>query len=236
MLVNVRNFAEIWPPSAVSITEHNLTLSVVTDSDVPGLVDLALSGIHPPDVMPFAIPWSTADPDVLPGNMVRYFSSVRAEFRPEKFALIFAVRIDTNLIGVQTFHTTDFAVTRTGETGSWLGLPHQSKGYGTRMRRAVCAFAFDELHAAEVSSGAFLDNPASRAVSKKVGYLPNGTVRMRRREGELAINQKLVLTPETFVRGEPIEVAGAAELRTFLGLDTPPQKQIVSGTMSPAGG
>jgi RimJ/RimL family protein N-acetyltransferase len=223
MLVNVRSFAEIWPPSAVSITEHNLTLSVVTDSDLPGLVDLALSGIHPPDVMPFAIPWSTADPDVLPGNMVRYFSSVRAEFRPEKFDLIFAVRIDTNLIGVQTFHTTDFAVTRTGETGSWLGLPHQGKGYGTRMRRAVCAFAFDELHAAEVTSGAFLDNPTSRAVSKKVGYLPNGTVRMKRREGELAINQKLVLTPETFVRGEPIEVAGAAELRTFLGLDTPPQ-------------
>jgi hypothetical protein len=92
MLVNVRSFAEIWPPSAVSITEHNLTLSVVTDSDLPGLVDLALSGIHPPDVMPFVIPWSTADPDVLPGNMVRYFSSVRAEFRPEKFDLIFAVR------------------------------------------------------------------------------------------------------------------------------------------------
>jgi len=61
------------------------------------------------------------------------------------------------------------------------------------------------------------------STGKKVGYLPNGTIRMRRREGELAINQKLVLTPETFVRGQPIEVAGAADLRSFLGLETPPQ-------------
>jgi RimJ/RimL family protein N-acetyltransferase len=171
--------------------------------------------------MPFAIPWSTADPGELPGNMVRYVSSVRAEFRPERFDLLFAVRVDATLIGLQTFHATDFPVTRTGETGSWLGMRHQDKGYGTRMRRAICAFAFDELHAAEVTSGAFLDNPASRAVSRKVGYRPNGTARLKRREGELAIKQNLVLTPEAFVRGDPIHVTGAAGLRTFLCLDTP---------------
>ena len=51
-----------------------------------------------------------------------------------------------------------------------------------------------------------------------MGYRPNGTVRHKRRDGELAINQKLLLTPDTFVRGEPIDVVGAAELRKFLGL------------------
>ncbi|HET9649814.1 MAG TPA: GNAT family protein [Microlunatus sp.] len=214
----MRTLAELWPPYAVRITEHELTLTVATDEDLPRLVDLALSGIHPPELMPFAVPWTDADPDHLPANMIRHFSSVRAEFRPEKFDLLFAVRIDDTVIGIQAFHTTDFAVTRTGETGSWLGRSYQGRGYGTRMRRAACSFAFDELGATEITSGAFHDNPRSLAVSRKVGYQPNGTVRMQRRSGELATNYKLVLTPSTFIRGEPITVSGATALRAFLGL------------------
>ena len=86
------------------------------------------------------------------------------------------------------------------------------------MRRAICAFAFDYLEAVELTSSAFLDNPASLAVSTKLGYRPNGLVRMVRGEGEVVVNQRLVLTPETFVRRQPIEVTGAEELRTFLKL------------------
>ena len=115
-------------------------------------------------------------------------------------------------------HATNFGVTRTGETGSWLGRSYQRRGIGTRMRRAVCAFAFDHLGAVEVTSGAFVDNPASLAVSTKVGYRPNGRFRMTRREGEVAIDQRLVLTPDTFIRGEPIEVTGVEPLRSFLEL------------------
>jgi RimJ/RimL family protein N-acetyltransferase len=212
------SFADVWPPSALRITQGDLTLSIVGDSDIPGLVEVALAGIHPPEVMPFAMPWTMAEPEELPANMVRFFASVRAGFVPEKFDLLFAVRVAGELVGIQAFHTEHFAVTRTGETGSWLGRRFQGRGIGTRMRRAVCAFAFDELGAEEITSGAFLDNPASLAVSRKVGYRPNGTVRHKRRDGELAINQKLLLTPDTFVRGEPIDVVGAAELRKFLGL------------------
>ena len=123
------------------------------------------------------------------------------------------------MLGVQALHATNFAVVRSGETGSWLGRRHQGRGTGTRMRRALCAFAFDHLGAVEVTSGAFLDNPASLAVSRNVGYRPNGHLRMMRRQDEVAINQRLVLTPDTFVGGEPIEVEGAAALRAFLALD-----------------
>ena len=36
---------------------------------------------------------------------------------------------------------------------------------------------------------------------------------------QLALNQGLVLTPETFVRGgKPVEVTGAEAVRTFIGL------------------
>ena len=215
----MRTLSEIWPPYGVRLTENDMTLTVATDDDLPGLVELVLGGIHPPDKMPFLMPWTLEDPRLVPASTVRYHSRIRAEFTPEKFDLMFAVRVDGELVGIQAFETQDFKVTRSGETGSWLGMVHQGRGIGTRMRRAVCAFAFDHLGAVEVTSGAFLDNPASRAVSRKVGYQPNGLARMKRREGELAINQRLVLTPDTFVRGEPVQVTGAAELRRFLDLD-----------------
>jgi RimJ/RimL family protein N-acetyltransferase len=214
----MKTMVEIWPPYGISLIENELQMTVITDDDIPGLVDLALGGIHESDQMPFSMPWTAVEPEQLPANMVRYYSSVRSNFMPEKFELLFAVRIAGELVGSQGLHASDFAVTRTAETGSWLGRAFQGRGIGTRMRRAICAFAFDHLGAQEVTSGAFLDNPASLAVSAKVGYRPNGMFRMKRREGEVAVNQRLVLTPETFIRGEPIEVSGADELRAFLQL------------------
>lgn len=218
----MRTLVDLWPPYAVRVTEGDLTLTPVTDDDLPGLVDLALSGIHVPARMPFSAPWTDADPADLPANLVRYYSGMRAQFTPGSFSLQLAVRVSGELVGVQGFEAHDFAVTRTGETGSWLALRHQGRGIGTRMRRALCAFLFDELGAVEVASGAFLDNPASLAVSQKVGYRPNGVVRLARRPGEVAVNQRLVLTPATFIRGEPVESTGGAELRAFLLLDQAP--------------
>jgi RimJ/RimL family protein N-acetyltransferase len=219
MIVGMTTLADHWPPYRLRLRAGDLELAVITDDDVPGLVDLALGGIHAPDVMPFSTPWTLAGPEQLPVEMIRYFSSVRAAFGAEAFDLLFAVRVDGELVGTQGLHGRDFAVTRTVETGSWLGLAHQGRGIGTRMRQAVCAYAFDELGAEEVTSGAFLDNPASLAVSRKVGYRPNGIVRLKRRDGEMALNQKLVLTPPDLRRGEPLEVVGAEDLRSFLGLE-----------------
>jgi RimJ/RimL family protein N-acetyltransferase len=211
-------FSDLWPPAAVRIVEGDLELAGITESDLPALTRLVLDGVHDPDRMPFDQPWTLAPPAELPANMVRWYARNLSEFSAAKFDLVFVVRVAGETAGVQALHTQDFAVTRTGETGSWLGRRFQGRGVGTRMRRAVCAFAFDELGAQEVTSGAFLDNPASLAVSRKVGYRPNGQVRKRRREGELAINQQLVLTPEDFVRHAPVQVSGARELRTFVGL------------------
>jgi len=214
----MRTLAEIWPPSGLEVSEGDLRLTVISDDDVPGLVELALSGVHEPGEMPFSVPWTEADPATLPANMYRYFSHVRATFTPEKFDLLFAVRVAGQLVGAQALHTRDFALTRTGETGSWLARRAQGSGIGTRMRRAVCALAFDALAATEITSAAFVDNGASLAVSRKVGYQPNGFVRLKRRAGEVALNQKLVLTPQTFVRGAPITVYGLDPLKQFLGL------------------
>jgi RimJ/RimL family protein N-acetyltransferase len=209
--------AEIWPPYGVRIgAGEDLVLTGMTDEDLPELARLVVGGIHAPDRMPFAIPWTDAKPQDVPANLMRFYGSLRAGLTPERFTLAFAVRVHGELVGSQSFSADNFGTTRTGETGSWLGLRFQGAGIGTRMRQAVCAFAFDHLGATEMTSGAFLDNPASLAVSRKVGYLPNGTERKVRRPGEVVVHQRLVLTPASFVRGTPIEVAGAEELRAFL--------------------
>jgi RimJ/RimL family protein N-acetyltransferase len=212
--------SEVWPPYLLSITAGELELRLVRDEDLPGLVELALDGVHDRDFMPFAVPWTDVDPADLPANFARFHWSTRSSFSPERFALEFAVRVNGELVGAQGFSTRDFAITRTGETGSWLAQRYHRRGIGTRMRQAVCAFAFDELGATQVTSGAYLDNPASLGVSRKVGYRPNGVDRKVRR-GLLAEHQNLVLSKEDLVRGDPLTVTGAEELRHFLGLAAP---------------
>jgi hypothetical protein len=70
-----------------------------------------------------------------------------------------------------------------------------------------------------VTSGAFEDNPASLAVSRKVGYRDNGVRRLKRGAGELGLNRLLVLNPEDLVRGEhELRVEGVAAFRRSIGL------------------
>ncbi|MHA6524736.1 GNAT family N-acetyltransferase [Tessaracoccus sp. G1721] len=208
---------QIWPPYALRITAGDLTLAVVREGDLPELVELVLDGIHDPAQMPFLYPWTDAAAGELPANYVRYFGRTVAGQTPGAVNLQLVVRRAGEVVGIQAVEGESFSVTRTLETGSWLARRFHGHGIGTRMRRAVCAFAFDHLGAERITSSAFLDNPASLAVSRKVGYLPNGRQWVSRR-GEAAEQQRLLLTPGTFVRGDPVQVNGSAELRAFLGV------------------
>lgn len=214
----MHSLAEIWPPYQLRITEGDLELRIIRDEDLPELLALAQAGVHDPGFMPFSHPWTDADPGDLPAEFLRYHWSSRARFTPERFTLDFAVRRAGEIVGTQAISTESYAVTRTGETGSWLGRRFHGQGIGTRMRSAVCAFVFDHLDATEITSAAFVDNPSSLGVSRKVGYVPNGIKRVVRR-GSAAANQQLALTLDTFIRGEPITVSGADALRSFVGLN-----------------
>lgn len=208
---------QIWPPFALRITAGDLLLTVIREGDLPELIELVLDGIHAPTQMPFLFPWTDAPADLLPANYVRYFGRTLAGQTPETITLQLVVRRAGQVLGIQALEGEGFPVTRTLETGSWLAGRFHGQGIGTRMRQAVCAFAFDHLGAERITSSAFLDNPASLAVSHKVGYRPNGRQWVSRR-GEAAEQERLLLTPGTFVRGDPVHVDGAAELRVFLGL------------------
>lgn len=209
---------EVFPPLGLRIEAGPLVLRPVTDDVLPELVDVALAGVHAPEAMPFAVPWTDAPAAELPANFAQFHWRTRAGWSRDRWDLEFAVEHEGRIVGCQGFMAADYPVTRTGETGSWLGLPFQGRGIGTAMRRAICAFVFDHLDGRRITSGSFLDNPASAAVSRKVGYQPNGT-RVLARRGEPAGNQQWLLTPATFVRGEPITVTGAEVFRAFVGLD-----------------
>jgi len=54
-------------------------------------------------------------------------------------------------------------------------------------------------------------------VSRKVGYRPNGRQWVNQR-GAAAEQERVLLTPETFVRDAPVRVTGVAQLRAFPGM------------------
>jgi RimJ/RimL family protein N-acetyltransferase len=198
---------EIWPVFGLRIEAGPVELSAICDDDIPLLVDLTSGGIHEPGAMPFAIPWSAATD--LAHEMAAYYWQTRAEFSPKAWTLDLIVRNEGVVVGCQGFHTRDFLVTRTGETGSWLGRAYQG----------VCVTLFDHFGAEEITSTAFLDNPASLAVSRKLGYVDNGQIRRQRREGELAVTQQLILRPDDLVRPmHSVDVQGAAAVRQLIGL------------------
>jgi RimJ/RimL family protein N-acetyltransferase len=216
----VGTIADILPALSLRITAGPLQLPGLGDDDLAALCDLAAGGIHPPERMPFYFPWTDAPPERLALNTAQYHWRVRADFSAESWTLPLGVGWDGTLVGSQGLETTNFLITRTAETGSWLGRHYQNRGIGTAMRQAICAFAFDHLEAAEITSGAFADNPASLAVSRKVGYTPNGEQRVQRRPGEQAVLRRLRLRPQDLVRGEyPVTVEGLPAFRRSIGLD-----------------
>ena len=209
---------DVFPVLDLHVTAGDLELRGISDDDIVTLVALAAQGIHSPDSMPFSFPWTDVAAADLPLHFAQYHWRTRADFSPTSWVLNLGVWSGGELVGVQGVTTSNFVVRRTGETGSWLGASHQGRGLGTVMRQVMCVLLFDHLGFTEVTSGAFTDNPASLAVSRKVGYRLNGVERHERR-GELAEMTMLALSPEDLVRPDvSVEVTGAERVRRLIGV------------------
>jgi RimJ/RimL family protein N-acetyltransferase len=209
-----------WPLRHLVLRTPHLELRPDDDAGLLEMVEQTYAGIHDAESMPFAVPWTDAPREELGRNSVQFYWSQRAELRPDKWTVNFLVRLDGDVIGVQGLVASDFGVTREVSSGSWLGRSFQGKGLGTEMRAAVLQFAFDHLGARTARSGAWHDNAASLGVSRKLGYLPDGTdtaVRRDRRDTQ----QRLLLTKERFAECRPqwtITVDGLTdECRRMLG-------------------
>lgn len=166
--------ADAWPLFALRIRSEHLVLRLPTDDDLLTLAAVAQAGIHPPDEMPFGIAWTDRRGADFVRNFLQHHWEKRGTWKTTEWWLNLIVEHDGQAIGSQTIGGTDFAVTRTVDTGSWLGQPFQGRGLGKEMRSAILVFAFDGLRAAIADSSAFLDNAPSNAVSRGLGYVENG--------------------------------------------------------------
>ena len=210
-----------WPLFGLRVCTPRLELRYIDDELARALAELAIDGVHPPDVMPFNVPWTRQSPDVMRSEYPKYVWASRATFCPEDWSLRCAVLVDGEVVGVQDAFAKDFAVTRQLETGSWLGLRFQGQGLGTEMRAAILHLAFDGLGAVRATSGAYEDNPVSAAVSRKLGYRDDGWTIMNR-EGAPARLNRFALAREEWLPGrrDDITIKGLAPCLPLLGLDS----------------
>ena len=113
----------------------------------------------------------------------------------------------------------DFLVHRTVDTGSWLGRAYQGRGLGKEMRSAVLAFAFDALGTHFAESSAFLDNVASNAVSRGLGYEEKGRGSLAP-QGVARETQKFRMSLEGWRSRPrpPVEIEGLDASREMFGI------------------
>lgn len=218
-----------WPLLGLRVRTARLELRLPTDEELAELADVAAEGVHEPGRRPFLRPWTDLPPVDRAREVVQRHWRRRGAWTPQGWALDLAVFEQGRPVGVQEMWAEDFATLREVATASWLGLKYQGRGLGTEMRWAVLHLAFVGLRAAEATTASFADNPAPLAISRKIGYRPDGITRDVLHE-QTVVSQRFRLTrqdwestdrPEVTISGlEPCrwqfgldnEVPGAAEL------------------------
>ncbi|MFE5409804.1 GNAT family N-acetyltransferase [Microbacterium sp. NPDC056569] len=208
----------------MSVRAGDLELRWIDDEVLVHLAELAGRGIHDPDTMPFEHPWSRGTAEEVARSVLTFQWGIRNRVSPDAFVLEFAVLRDGVPAGVQGLTANDWSVLRRVNTGSWLGRAHQGRGIGTRMRMLALHLAFEGLGAREATSGAFVDNGPSNAVSRRVGYESDGAFFVAR-EGVAVLHNRFVMSRERWeslrrdhiaALGAPIEMRGVDSFRTSI--------------------
>jgi RimJ/RimL family protein N-acetyltransferase len=194
-----------FPLLGLRLTTPRLELRLPSPAELATLAEVAADGIHPPDLMPFLVPWTDQEPAEIARSVIQYHWLGLGNWSPRDWSLNLTVFHAGEVVGQQAISARDLAVVHEVHTGSWLGRRYQGQGFGTEMRAAVLHLAFTGLGAEEAVSGAFEDNPASHAVSRKLGYQPDGVNRHVVR-GAMVIERRMRLTRAAWERHRTISV------------------------------
>lgn len=208
-----------WPLYQLRLRTRELELRLPNEAELVALCRVARAGIHDPETMPFGVAWTDQPSPQFEREFMKFHWGIRGRWSPQSWTLELAVFHDGQPIGCQGINATDFAVLQEVHTGSWLGQAYQGRGLGKQMRAAVLELAFTGLGAVSATSGAFLDNPASVAVSRALGYQNNGIGRMAPR-GEPREHLNLRITRQDWQarRYCEVEIVGLAGCRDMFGL------------------
>jgi RimJ/RimL family protein N-acetyltransferase len=210
-----------WPVAGLVVRTPRVSLRWPDDDDLVALAAVAAQGIHGDDEMPFSTPWSRLPPDEMALGLLRFHWKCRGSWASDDWDWNPVVVVDGEIVGSQAMVATRFPVLRTVSTGSWLGRAHQGKGIGTEMRAAVLHLAFAGLGAVRAETGAWVDNPASIAVTRKLGYEPNGD-KLLELDGQAKRQVAFALSHDRWAsaRRDDIEIVGLEPCLAHFGAGT----------------
>jgi RimJ/RimL family protein N-acetyltransferase len=209
---------DVAPLYGLRLATPRLELRLGSRAELEALGEVARVGIHPPDEMPFAVPWTDASGD--PGfvdDFVAHHQQRHAAWTPQEWSLNQLALHEGAPVGSQALRATRFAVDRTVDTGSWLGTASQGRGLGTEMRAAVLELAFDRIGARVAQSG-WLEGGAAQSagVSARLGYREVGT-HLERPRGEPVAHHDLVLEAADWSCPVAVEITGAEPCLALFG-------------------
>jgi RimJ/RimL family protein N-acetyltransferase len=208
------NVDALWD---LRVRTPRLELRLPTEDELVELFRVAEGGIHPPEEMPFFVPWTD---DLRLDAFVEYHRDTWAAWRPEQWLLNLFTFLDGRPIGSQGVGAEEFAVRREVETGSWLGAQYQGRGLGMEQRAAVLELAFAHLGAEVAVSGSIVHNRSSQRVSEKLGYRVTGTRTIAPR-GDPVEHFDYRLERDEWSCPIPVEVEGIKPALPLFGAVTP---------------
>ncbi|GAB3882474.1 hypothetical protein GCM10028802_28980 [Terrabacter terrigena] len=210
-----------YPLLAVRVSTPTLELRGATDELLDQLAEVVREGRTHAEPPPYDDPMSfyEKDPDLRVAKWLRAVWRGRGRVEPEAWRLYFVVMVDGRPVGEQTLSGVDFATLGTVTTFSWLSTDLRGRGLGREMREAILHLAFGGLGAKEAASDAFVDNVGSNAVSRALGYEPNGSD-WATRQGEPALLNRWRLTRDVWEqrRRDDIELHGVDACHALLPL------------------
>ena len=219
----------IWPLAGLMLETPRLQLRFPDFHDMAVLAALAAAGIHDPAMQPFTAGWTDNEPEAVAVANLQWTWGRMSTLTAADWTLPLVTVADGTVVGTQSVSATDFAVLREVRTGSFLGMAHHGRGYGTEMRAAVLALAFEGLDAEYAISAAYTYNAASLAVSRKLGYREDGIDR-RVVRGRAETSQRLRISRADWEshRTIPVTMTGLQPCLTLLGAAAEPSEPVAT--------
>ena len=210
---------DAWPPFGLTVETPRLRLRLPRDAEIAHLSRVAAEGVHEPHERPFLTPWTEGSPEDRARFVLKQHWSELGSWDTQGWRLGLGIFWADKPLGIVTLRARSFPVVREVTTSSWIGLPHQGRGFGTEARAGVLALAFEHLGAEAAVTEVFQDNHASQGVSRKLGYERDGISRDARGD-EVLVADRLRLTRSTWeARNQPpVTVVGFEKSRAMFGV------------------
>ena len=151
-----------------------LELRLPDADDLLALAALAEAGVHDPAEQPFKVQWTDVAPVERARSTMRYHWSCWGSWQPADWTLNLVVVRDGVVVGTQGMGGQTSR--RSGKSGPGPGSAWSTRARGSAPRCARPCWRWPSTDSERefAVSAAFAGNPASLAVSRKLGYADDG--------------------------------------------------------------